>query len=266
LLASCSCNKAKKEAESVATAQTTTASIVKEILNQEELDKNVSAIVKFYSPECPACQMSMQPYEELAQKNPHITFYAVNIEKDGNFKEAHPLHAIPTFIAFKKGVKGDVVVGFNEEQIQQLINKFSTGELKSTIIEVTGSEDLAQKIAHNKLIVKFFSTGCGFCRMIAPVYEQLAKIHGKDIMFLAVDIDRLQDLARQYAPNGVPVFYAFKDGKQVDKVLGARVDELNRVVTELAKSGDKPAATTQAVEKPASNTSEQTPNSIPAED
>ena len=266
LLASCSCSRAKKEAD-IASANTpaTAQTIVKEILNQEELDKNVLAIVKFYSPECPACQMSSEPYEELAKSHPAVTFYAVNIEKDGNFKEAHPLHAIPTFIAFNKGTKGEEVVGFNKEQLEQLISKLTPGEQKivSIITEITGTEDFAKKIANGKVVVKFFSTGCGFCRMIAPIYEELAKTHGKDVVFLAVDTDKLQDLARQYAPRGVPVFYTFNTGKQIAQVLGARADELARVVKELAQPATPAAA--PAVETPAAAT-ESAPNTIPAED
>jgi len=64
-LASCSCYKQQKDAEltpNISVEQ----KFVKEILNQTELDNNGPVIIKFYSQWCPACQMSSQPYEELA--------------------------------------------------------------------------------------------------------------------------------------------------------------------------------------------------------
>lgn len=235
LLASCSCTREKRE-EPV--APTITQSVIKEIVNVEELDNNVLAVIKFYSKTCPACQMSVEPYELLAQKNSAITFYAVDIDKEGTLKDAHTIRAIPTFIVFDHGNNIGSVVGFNEEQLIQLLNKLTGGEqaVQSAITEIVSPEEFAEKISANKVVVKFFSHECGFCKMIAPVYENLAKEHGAAIAFFAVDVDVQSELANQYASTGVPVFYAFSAGKQVDKVLGARADELERVVKELAQA------------------------------
>ncbi len=235
LLTSCSCYKQKQDLEQP--PQTISQSIVKEILNPEEFDNNSLAIIKFYRTSCPACHMSAQPYEELAQKNKSITFYAVDVDKDGALKKLHAIRALPTFIAFDHGNKVATVVGFNTQQITDLINKLTSDKTPQIhITHITSPEHLTKELTKDKVIVKFFSNECGFCKMIAPVYEELAKTYGSHVTFLAVDVDAQSELASQYAPNGVPVFFTFKTGKEVDKVLGARADELARIVKELVQA------------------------------
>lgn len=235
VLTSCSCYKQKQELEQP--PQAISQSIVKEILNPEEFDNNTLGIIKFYRTSCPACHMSAQPYEELAQKNKSITFYAVDVDKDGTLKTLHAIRALPTFIAFDRGNKVATVVGFNTPQLTDLINKLSSEKTPQVhITHITSPEHLTKELTKDKVIVKFFSNECGFCKMIAPVYEGLAKTYGNHVTFLAVDVDAQSELSSQYAPNGVPVFFTFKAGKQVDKVLGARADELERIVKELAQT------------------------------
>ena len=235
VLTSCSCYKQKQDLEQP--SQTITQSIIKEIINPEELDNNSSAIIKFYRTSCPACHMSAQPYEELAQKNKSITFYAVDVDKDGTLKTLHAIRALPTFIAFDRGNKVATVVGFNTPQLIDLINKLNGEKTPQVhITHITSPEHLTKELTKDKVIVKFFSNECGFCKMIAPVYEELAKTYGSQVTFLAVDVDAQPELSSQYAPNGVPVFFTFKAGKQVDKVLGARADELVRIAKELVQA------------------------------
>ena len=235
LLTSCSCYKQKQELEQP--TQALSQSIIKEIVNPEELDNNSLAIIKFYRTSCPACHMSAQPYEDLAQKNKSITFYAVDVDKDGTLKKLHAIRALPTFIAFDHGNKVATVVGFNTQQITDLINKLTNDKpSQAPITHITRPEHLTKELTKDKVIVKFFSNECGFCKMIAPVYEELAKTYGSQVTFLAVDVDAQPELSSQYAPNGVPVFFTFKAGKQVDKVLGARADELVRIAKELVQA------------------------------
>ncbi len=68
------------------------------------------------------------------------------------------------------------------------------------------------------VIVDFFATWCGPCKMFAPVLEQVAQDTTAKIY--KVDIDESEDLARSYGIMVVPTMIIFKDGKQVEKFSG----------------------------------------------
>ena len=64
------------------------------------------------------------------------------------------------------------------------------------------------------VVVDFYATWCGPCKMLAPVFEE------SKANFIKVDIDQNNDLARKYMVSTVPTMMIFKDGKQVDTMIG----------------------------------------------
>ncbi|APM39649.1 thioredoxin [Clostridium kluyveri] len=76
------------------------------------------------------------------------------------------------------------------------------------------------------VLVDFFATWCGPCKMIAPVLEELSEeMKGKVEMF-KVDVDRSAELAQKYGIQGVPTLMIFKDGKSVDRIVGFQPKEI----------------------------------------
>lgn len=84
-----------------------------------------------------------------------------------------------------------------------------------------------------QVVVDFTATWCGPCRIISPVFVELSR-RFPEIFFLKVDVDELRDVAQEWAVEAMPTFIFIKEGKAVDKVVGARKDELERKVTALA--------------------------------
>jgi thioredoxin 1 len=77
-------------------------------------------------------------------------------------------------------------------------------------------------LENNQLVlVDFWATWCGPCKMIAPILEQLSE-DITDVTFVKVDVDNNPGLADKYDISSIPTIILFKGGKQVDKITGFR--------------------------------------------
>ncbi|WP_010303665.1 thioredoxin [Kurthia senegalensis] len=82
-----------------------------------------------------------------------------------------------------------------------------------------------EDIAEGLVLVDFWATWCGPCKMIAPVLEELApEIEGK-AEIVKVDVDQNQQTASEYGIMSIPTLVLFKDGELVDKVVGYQPKE-----------------------------------------
>ncbi|HEX2582925.1 MAG TPA: thioredoxin [Chlamydiales bacterium] len=82
-----------------------------------------------------------------------------------------------------------------------------------------------KEIQHGVTLVDFHANWCGPCRMLAPVLEEVAKeIKGKASIG-KVDIDNEQKTAAQFQITSVPTMILFKDGKEVNRLIGLRNTE-----------------------------------------
>ena len=74
--------------------------------------------------------------------------------------------------------------------------------------------------AKGVVVVDFFATWCGPCKMLAPVFEQAGEEMKNDATFLKVDIDQSLELAQQFRISTVPTMMIFKNGKPVETLVG----------------------------------------------
>lgn len=70
------------------------------------------------------------------------------------------------------------------------------------------------------VVVDFFATWCGPCKMLSPIYEALGNEMVEKANFLKVDIDQSIELAQKFEVSTVPTMLIFKDGKPVDRLIG----------------------------------------------
>lgn len=73
--------------------------------------------------------------------------------------------------------------------------------------------------SNNVVVVDFFATWCGPCKMLAPVFDSLSE-ELTDADFVKVDIDQSLELAQKFGITTVPTMMIFKDGKVVDTLVG----------------------------------------------
>ena len=75
-----------------------------------------------------------------------------------------------------------------------------------------------------KVIVDFWATWCGPCKMIAPIFEELANEH-TGVKFAKVNVDEQVELCLKYKVSSIPTLIIFEDGEVIDKVIGYRTKE-----------------------------------------
>lgn len=76
-------------------------------------------------------------------------------------------------------------------------------------------------LADKPVLVDFWASWCGPCRMVSPVIDQLAEEYDGKILVGKVNVDDEGSLAAEYAVVSIPTVILFKDGKQVEKLVGA---------------------------------------------
>ncbi|XP_074583147.1 thioredoxin H1-like [Curcuma longa] len=95
-----------------------------------------------------------------------------------------------------------------------------------TVEEWTRQLELANE-SKKLVVIDFTASWCGPCRMIAPIFADLAK-KLPNVIFLKVDVDELKTVAQDWAINAMPTFVFLKEGTIVDKIVGAQKEELPR--------------------------------------
>lgn len=70
------------------------------------------------------------------------------------------------------------------------------------------------------VVVDFFATWCGPCKMLSPVYNSLGEEMKDKAKFLKVDIDESMELAQRFTITTVPTVVVFKNGEEMDRLVG----------------------------------------------
>ena len=75
------------------------------------------------------------------------------------------------------------------------------------------------------VLVDFFATWCGPCRMLSPILEEVSEESNGEYEVVKVDVDESYALAKKFGIMSVPTMIIFQNGEEVEKIIGLRQKE-----------------------------------------
>lgn len=75
--------------------------------------------------------------------------------------------------------------------------------------------------AKGLVMVDFWAVWCGPCRIVSPIVDELAREYEGKVKIVKLNTDENPEVAGRYQIMGIPTLMFFKDGKVVDKLVGA---------------------------------------------
>lgn len=88
-------------------------------------------------------------------------------------------------------------------------------------VQITSENFESLKGGEQPLVVDFWATWCGPCRMIAPIVAELAQEYDGKIVVGKCDVEENDELAENFGIRNIPTILFFKNGEVVDKLVGA---------------------------------------------
>jgi thioredoxin 1 len=83
------------------------------------------------------------------------------------------------------------------------------------------TENFDQNIASGLTIVDFWASWCGPCKMMAPIFDEVSSEYEGKLKFAKISTEDHPDVAGKQGITGIPCFIIFKDGQEVDRIIGA---------------------------------------------
>jgi len=102
--------------------------------------------------------------------------------------------------------------------------------------------------ADTPVLVDFWATWCGPCRMVAPVLEEVAAEQGEKIRIAKLDVDANPITAGRFGVRAIPTMILFKNGREADRIVGfhAKPQLMQKLTPHLTMAAPSATATPTA--------------------
>jgi thioredoxin 1 len=108
-----------------------------------------------------------------------------------------------------------------QEMLGNVAGKKQEKPALSKPVEVTDATFKETMQNHPLVVVDCWAPWCAPCHMVAPVIEEMARDYAGRILFGKLNVDENPETATQYQIMGIPTLLVFKNGKLVDRIVGA---------------------------------------------
>ena len=111
-----------------------------------------------------------------------------------------------------------------QKKLKELMEKASEKEGKSAPskpVEMTDATFTETVRNYPLVVVDCWASWCAPCHMVAPIIEEMARDYAGKILFGKLNVDENQMASMRYQIMSIPTLLVFKDGKLVDRIIGA---------------------------------------------
>ena len=88
------------------------------------------------------------------------------------------------------------------------------------MLNIVKNDDFAAAKTAKKAVVDFNAVWCGPCRMLAPIFDELADVYDGKVEFFSVDVDENSDIAGEYGIQSIPTIIVLENGVEVRRSVG----------------------------------------------
>ncbi|WP_283749162.1 thioredoxin family protein [Bacillus cereus] len=120
------------------------------------------------------------------------------------------------------------------------------------MFEISTVEEFKEKIVEGFVLVYFYTTWCGPCKMITQDIKELSK-EIDDIKFIQVNADQFLDITKLCEVSTIPTLLFMKDGKNIEKKVGFTPKQEIQEFIEASKLASQMEAEEEVLEKDALN-------------
>lgn len=138
--------------------------------------------------------------------------------------------ACPLTASWQRGAMFGALLGALVYSSSSQGGSASLNESTPNVARITETEFEAQvEQATSPVVVDFYATWCGPCKVLSPRLEKLAGEFSGRIKFVKVNVDEAQKLAGRFQVSAIPTLIFFKSGKVEDRVTGLLADDQLRL-------------------------------------